>query len=49
MAIPRKGCQAASSWAVHPRFLAKGLCHMVTWWHQRWDLMGKPVCALEAS
>lgn len=48
VAFPRKGCEAASSWAVRRGALDAGLCREVTWRHQPWDLMGKPARVLEA-
>lgn len=44
MAVPRQACKAASTQAVLSRSLDTGLCQETTWWHQLWDLMGKPVC-----
>lgn len=49
VAVSRKRCEAASFWAVHGGSPGTGLHQEVTWWHQRWDLMGKPPHALEAS
>ena len=44
-----KGGEAASSGAVHHGSQHTGLRWEVTWWHQLWDRMGKPACALEGS